>query len=193
MGVSGTVLSNTTVLSGGTVALASGAIQKGIVVLEEGASYQANDARIDFTLINVSSGNTALIQNQKYLYDGNYTITVSANQKAGKYLLASSCSAMNDPIEVFIEDMEIGSVSLREALTYESKTYSLEMIENNLSLEINDVTAERVSLDPLLGEDEHIKLDMPSSDLFTGCCDFDSLLRSDNRNDNAAEGYIGII
>ena len=192
VGVAGTVLNNTTVLAGGTVALEEGAVQTGKVVLESGASYQANNARIDFTLTNVSAGNTALIQNQKYLYDGNYTITVSSNQESGKYLLATSCSAMNDPIEMFIGDMEIGSVSLWQDLTYDSKTYSLEMIENNLSLEISDVMADTFSLDPMLACCDPSVSDVPALDFLMACCDSDSISGEENRNISMSEGCLGM-
>ena len=140
----GAALSETTVLTGGTVALTAGVVHRGHIVLETDASFQANQARIDFTLSGISPSNSnPLIVNQKYLYSGKYTISVTSDQQAGNYLLATGCTEKNDPMGgltnqmgLYVDDQLVGNVSLGQALNFNSRIYSLTYNADSLSLSI---------------------------------------------------------
>ena len=142
MAAAGAELSETTVHANGTVALTEGVIHRGHITLDENASFQANHARIDFTICGISpSDNDPLIINQRYLYSGNYTVSVTADQQAGDYLLATGCASqfdpmggLSNPMGLYVDDQLVGNISLNEALDFNSKTYSLGYFDGSLSL-----------------------------------------------------------
>ena len=87
---SGGMVSGATVNSNGSMYVLSGGTATGVLTLGEGAVVSADDgAVIDFDISALSTGNDALVNNLSLIQGTpTYTVTVSANQSDGDYLLA---------------------------------------------------------------------------------------------------------
>ena len=138
-------LQDTEIKSGGTLSLAATCRHEGNITLAEGASFQANGASINISLAGKNTGAGAVIVNQRYLYDGDYSITVSSNQAAGTYAIATNSYIVTftSEMDLFIENQSssIGEISLFQSVTYNGKTYSLSSdTDNNIYLHVNPIS-----------------------------------------------------
>ena len=127
-----------TVLDGGTLTISSGGMVTGPLSISNAAVVSACDGSIvDFDI--TSATGTAPLINDLSQISGtpDYTITVSAEQKAGSYILAEGSEDFDGSITIGTEDVNYGSLTVNgETVKYGSTSYALKKDLNKLSLEV---------------------------------------------------------
>ena len=137
----GATANNTIVYSLGIMRIYSGGKHCGALQMESGATVSAySGAIIDFTVADRTSADDYLINNLALVKGApTYTITVSADQKAGTYKLAQGASALNGSITICTQDTCFGTLTINgDALTYNDTTYQLTKTAGSLTLTVSD-------------------------------------------------------
>ena len=152
----GGIMKDTIVNSGGSVSIYEGGIVKGNLEIASGGKMTVEAGGIiDFTVAEQKSADTALINDISRI-SGNsavYTLTVSANQASGDYVLAGNAAAFDKTITVKTDEEELGKLAVGENITVGGVVYSLNLVDNNLTLTLDgppelDVTvSQKESLD----------------------------------------------
>ena len=155
----GAVASNTTVLAGGTMEVGRNAVATAVTVISggslevsgggtvnslhitQGASVTlAKDSYVSFYLPAQDPGTEPLINAWDLLADqgASYTVTVSADQTEGTYLLADGAANFNETIRVSLATgEELGSLTVGKSLSVKNTVYSLDLIDSELSFSIS--------------------------------------------------------
>ena len=131
--------SNTTVSKGGIMLLSGGAMQRGSLQIASGAKVSAcKGAIIDFSLAGRSAGAGYLINDLSWISGTpTYTITVTADQKTGKYKLAQGASKFNATVTAKLADgTTLGKLKIGTKLMKDGYVYALSRSSGNLALSI---------------------------------------------------------
>ena len=152
----GGIMKDTIVNSGGVVSVYKGGIVKGNLEIASGGKMTVEAGGIiDFTVAEQKSADTALINDISRI-SGNsavYTLTVSANQASGDYVLAGNAAAFDKTITVKTDEEELGELTVGGNFTVGGVVYSLNLVDSNLTLTLDgppelDVTvSQKESLD----------------------------------------------
>ena len=152
----GGIMKDTIVNSGGVVSVYKGGIVKGNLEIASGGKMTVEAGGIiDFTVAEQKSADTALINDISRI-SGNsavYTLTVSANQASGDYVLAGNAAAFDKTITVKTDEAELGKLTVGDNFTVGGVVYSLHLVDSNLTLTLDgppelDVTvSQKESLD----------------------------------------------
>ncbi|MBQ4106509.1 MAG: AIDA repeat-containing protein, partial [Lentisphaeria bacterium] len=141
---SGATARHTTVHSGGSMTIDYRAEIGGRMVFESGAVISASKgAVIDFTVAEQTAGDAALLNNWEMINGrtiANYTITVKADQAFGTYALAGGAAIFNMTITVKTADAELGTITGGLPLIVGDIAYTLNRVDDLLSLTIANVT-----------------------------------------------------
>ena len=137
----GTAVS-TTVMSGGSLWVDTGGTLQGEVRIFDGAAVAlAFGARIDFTVAGMNSAEMWLIPRYDFLSgaeDAVFSLTVGNAQASGRYFLANFVQSFGNTVTVrTVAGNELGTVTLGEALTSGSRTYSLILLGDELLLDVD--------------------------------------------------------
>ena len=163
-GGSGSIISSTSVSSGGSVFLAPGALHRGDIHLESGAEFIADaGAVIEFNVAERSVDDSYMINDLSLITgEGLFTITVAVGQGDGTYKLARGASDFQGSVTVGDGSVEYGEISVNaENLSLNGITYSLVETNGDLSLVITS------SVQPLLEADkDHVSWENFSGDIF---------------------------
>ncbi len=138
-----------TVSSGGVLLVGAGAVLGGDIVLGGRCSVAGRATGmfrdgvdtgpvIDFRIDQRTSADAVVIDNLSFLSGFNYTVSVSSGQSLGVYRLAGNASGFNQTISVCDASGAVyGLVGVGGALNVGTKSYSLVLKDNALSLYIN--------------------------------------------------------
>jgi autotransporter passenger strand-loop-strand repeat protein len=139
----GGTASNTTMNDDGELFISSGGVHKGTLQIEEDAYVFVHDGgKIDFTLSDRTTEDDYLLNDLSLvLGTPSYTITISENQAYGTYKLAQGSSAFTETISIGTASTTYGSITVNgEDFVYDGITYSLDQIDGNLTIYIDDIT-----------------------------------------------------
>ena len=129
----------TTVNYDGDLYIYSGGMHRGALQIESGAVVSAYQGGIiDFTL-NDRTANDGYLINDLSRISGSptYTITVSADQTYGEYKLAQGASSFSGNITIGDGTVEYETLTVNgNTLTYNEKSYALNLIDGNLTLSV---------------------------------------------------------
>ena len=129
----------TTVNSGGRMYVSSGGRVAGPLTIASGATVSAyTGSFIDFDISTLAPENTALVNDFSLLKGSpSFLLTVSANQTAGTYILASRASNFTGTISVGTVTETYGNITVDGAALYVSETsYSLKLTADSLILTV---------------------------------------------------------
>ena len=144
---SGGTATSTTVNSGGCMTISSGGMATGQMSFESGATISAyTGSIIDFDISGVATGDDALANNLSLVQGTpDFTITVSANQAVGKYILADGAASFNKTVTVRLADStELGTIYVGGQLAADERTYALAKQDNRLFLTVGGGTLPEV-------------------------------------------------
>ncbi|MBR1966543.1 MAG: AIDA repeat-containing protein, partial [Lentisphaeria bacterium] len=140
----GASLCNTTIASGGSLNLDSGAIHSGTMQLAAGAIvYTEEKTSIIFDISERNTADGWIINNFSQIQGTpSYVIKVSATQKAGTYKLAQGAENFNGTISVGDGSISYGSIKVNGSVfKYNEVDYKLTLEKGELDLSIGDFTA----------------------------------------------------
>ena len=137
--MSGGVVKDVTVVAGGGLFLYGGGRFTGTMNLEGGADVSAGGGAIlDFDLTQIPAGEEARI-NDLSIIRGTpvYTLTVSADQKAGNYALADGAAGFNSTISAFNPAGDtLGTLTVGETIKIGDADYTLNLTDSLLTLTV---------------------------------------------------------
>jgi len=144
--LSGGAASTALVSSGGSLFVSSGGKMTGQMLFTDGAvvSFE-NEATLDFDISELSPTSEAPLTNKLSLIAGNpnYTITVSASQEKGSYILAKGVAGFDGTITVNNTLGEtLGTLSVGCPLEQDNNLYQLNLSDEELSLSVYNVHSE---------------------------------------------------
>ena len=133
----GGLAEDVTVSSGGEVRLLKDGVLGGHIHLADGAVVSAAKGGIVDFDISQADSETALLDNLSAVVGApEFTITVSADTMPGTYRLADGAAGFTGTITVRDAGNRYGDLSLTDALTYGWNTYTLNLVDDALSLSI---------------------------------------------------------
>ena len=139
-----TVASDVQVGVGGTLTLFAGGLVPGpLDIIGDGAVVASGGAIIDFAVAGQTAGGATLVSNFNRITDAGaiYTITVKTDQAAGEYALANGAAGFDKTITVKTAESELGTITVGKTLTVGNTGYTLNKVDDLLSLTIADLTA----------------------------------------------------
>ena len=131
--------SNTTVNSGGYMYIASGAVHRGTMSLNSGATVSASSgAVINFDISSRTTSADFIISNMARIFGApTYTITVSSSQAYGSYRLAANAGSFSGSITVGTTSTNYATLAVNGySSSYNGKYYSLTRNTSGLFLNI---------------------------------------------------------
>ena len=149
----GAVLSNSYILSGGTVnaisgilnqvTVSRGAVLRAADLTAGGNVYMSSGSLLDFLVSERTPGGAAIIDDLgKLLGSTMFNITVNADQTQGVYALADGVSAFSAAITVVTDTgRELGTLSVGDGFTCAGRTYALDCTGDTLSLTVEGNSA----------------------------------------------------
>ena len=140
--LSGGSATQTTVLSGGSMHVSSGATATGLNIADGAVVSMYQGSTLNFDLTQGDSNSAAQVNNLA-LINGtpDYTITVSGNTKAGTYRLADGASNFNGTITIRNSSANLGSITVGSTLKIGSTSYTLNKKNGQLTLTVTGTTA----------------------------------------------------
>ena len=159
-------VANSTTINSGNMYISSGGVHRGSLQIAGGATVSAySGAKIDFTVADRTASDGYLINDLSRISGTpTYTITVSADQKAGEYKLAQGAANFTGMITIGNGTDEYGALTVNgDALFCNSRIYILKQVDGNLTLDIfRNVpenlrgSADGLSWDPAYGADGYL-------------------------------------
>ena len=152
----GATANGVVVNSGGSMLLGEGGLLCGQVSIASGAFVSAGSAAmIDLTLAAQTTPDDPLIDNLDYIAgagNASYTLTVAADQAAGRYVLAGNAASFNSAITVnTVSGEEVGTLTVGSLITDDTKAYRL-LLEDDNALTLTIMAYQSVT-NPVAGED----------------------------------------
>ncbi len=138
---------------GGALLYGTTALGGNIITVSSGSNYTLNaqGGTIKFMLTQRVAADPAMIDNLANITNANYTITVSATQADGNYLLADGAAGFNQTVSIGTAVSSFGTLTVNGgAVRYNSIDYRLHNDSGSLWLEVKltDLTAPTLSGSP---------------------------------------------
>jgi len=123
------------IASGGILRISSGGVVRGLAVASGATAYASSGAVIDFDLTARTPEDAAIV-NDLSLVQGapDFTITVSAYQTNGTYLLADGAADFAQTVTICNTDGVCGSFTVGETVELSGETYTLDLADSLLTL-----------------------------------------------------------
>ncbi|MBO4513785.1 MAG: AIDA repeat-containing protein [Victivallales bacterium] len=134
---------NDSICNLGTITINPGATLSTCATISTASGTIINNGRLLWDITGRALSSPVMVDNLANISGGNYTISMAANQNAGKYQIAAGASDFQSSITISVSGIAMGSVGIGNSLNVQDRCYALDVDSNGvLSLDITTTTVD---------------------------------------------------